>query len=442
MSSERPLPFFMLVERGRQLLASGRLSEAESSYRRALAQQPDNGPIHAMLALTLHSQEKPAESHREAREAVRLAPESALCQQMLAVAELKQDNLDEAELAIRTALRLEPRDLASHVIASEVCLARGQWDPAAEHARSGLRIDPTDESCLRLLAQAESGRGRKDEFVPGIGSVLNREPDESSYQAAAGWAFLMAGAPLDALGAYLAALRPAPADPGSQDDQAAPPAPRWMENILDWLGNSFWAVGPLLAVALLGAVVGAIAGEARPGLAVTMTWVARAGLLLALSPLLLLAASYLALSYWPRAVRRALPRELNLFSGWIAGCLLAALLLAGAGLLVELLALQGWVAPPETALGLTPRHNALLQASLKTLVLMAFGVAAYLIRQRVVRVLLAVLTGGLALLIVASLACSLTGRPPDNYDVGFWAIPVLLIAGAGYVLERKAKLRS
>jgi tetratricopeptide (TPR) repeat protein len=109
-----------MTRRGRELLAAGRVADAESLLRQAVENDPDADLAHLALGLTLVLQRRPDDAETELRRAVELAPDRV-----------------EARLALGRFLLLERRDPAR----------------AEPQLAAALALAPDDAALARLLAE-------------------------------------------------------------------------------------------------------------------------------------------------------------------------------------------------------------------------------------------------------------------------------------------------
>ena len=172
-----------LMREAQALKAAGRLEEAASRYRQAIAANPRSGVAEHNLAACLGDQGRwvEAEPHIQAAFAKGLdAPETWL---MLARCEQAQARLETAERAFREAIRRRPdmRD-ALRELAQLIWMASGDADAALKAIDAALRMAPGDVALNFVKAQALEFMGRPDEAYglmlrmaeahPHLGSVL------------------------------------------------------------------------------------------------------------------------------------------------------------------------------------------------------------------------------------------------------------------------------
>jgi predicted O-linked N-acetylglucosamine transferase (SPINDLY family) len=147
------------------LHALGRHDEALGHWRRALTLRPDYPEARQNLALALADGGDPAEAAEQARAAVALAPGHAPAHLALAGALTGLGEHDAAEAACREAIRLRPDLASAHRALARVLRLRGRPQESLEAAREALRLDPSDADahveagvtlgCLGLPGEAE-----------------------------------------------------------------------------------------------------------------------------------------------------------------------------------------------------------------------------------------------------------------------------------------------
>ncbi|BAS28458.1 peptidylprolyl isomerase [Limnochorda pilosa] len=122
--------------RGYDLLVAGKLDEAQGALRQAIAAEPENAYLHAVLAQVLAQQEKLDEAVAEARHAVGtfdLDPELHL---LLGNLLRQAEQPDEAVAQYQKASELDPYDLQLHLTLYGIYLDMDRKDEAeAERAR-------------------------------------------------------------------------------------------------------------------------------------------------------------------------------------------------------------------------------------------------------------------------------------------------------------------
>ena len=189
------------------LLEQGRHDLAAEKFRLALADDPENGPGHAMLALCLCAQDQFLEATQEAQTAIRLAPDFSLAHSVLARALLNRNRPDEAERAVREAIRLDPEGAEHYSLLAAIRFQRRDWEGTLRAADDGVALDAEHVGCNNLRAMALVKLGRSAEADTTLESTLARDPENALSHANQGWALLHQGQTKKALEHFREALR-------------------------------------------------------------------------------------------------------------------------------------------------------------------------------------------------------------------------------------------
>ena len=110
------------VQRGRQLLEEGLVSEAEREFREAVILDPTNADAHCGLARVLESSQDEKGARNEARVALRLKP-SADAYLVLARVDLAENNPAAAEQNVDHALAIDPANTAATSLKKDIAIA-------------------------------------------------------------------------------------------------------------------------------------------------------------------------------------------------------------------------------------------------------------------------------------------------------------------------------
>ena len=141
-------------DRGRLLLAQGKFDLAEKELRRSLAENPDSGHAHSLLALCLAAQERLGEAYREAERGVGLDPAGSFSHYAVGLVNLHGNRHPEAAAAVRRAIEIDPDDPDFRALLARIHLAQGDWTRALEAAEEGLKLYAEHEECTNLRAMA------------------------------------------------------------------------------------------------------------------------------------------------------------------------------------------------------------------------------------------------------------------------------------------------
>lgn len=200
------------VARAQVLMQTGRPELAEQELRRALADDPHDPHLHALLSLCLAQAERHAEALDEARHATGLDPDDPFPRYAEARALLALERRDEAERAIREAVALAPGDPEFHAVLAAILLDRRRWSEALAEAETALEADPEHVLATNLRAQALVFLDRRDEAGATLRAALARDPENAYTHASQGWALLHAGQQAAALEHFRESLRLDPRD--------------------------------------------------------------------------------------------------------------------------------------------------------------------------------------------------------------------------------------
>ncbi len=124
------------------LKRQGSLTEAMAKYRSALEIEPDFGPAHDGLGVTLESLGRSAEAVVHLRRAVELDPHSAQAHTNLGASLGSLGQVEEAVRHFRRSLELEPDYSFAHLNLGTAQMARGEVRPAAASFRRALELNP------------------------------------------------------------------------------------------------------------------------------------------------------------------------------------------------------------------------------------------------------------------------------------------------------------
>lgn len=179
------------LEKAGFLIHHARYGQAEKEIRGLLADQPENGIAHSMLALVLlHDRRRKKESIIEAEKAVGMTPDSAYAFYILSVVHLNFENIPKAELAIQEALKIDPEEPDYYYIYSSIRVQQKRYPEALELAEKGLELDPEDEDCRKARAIALMRLNRAGEADMEIEGVLQNNAEDPEAFAIRGWAAL------------------------------------------------------------------------------------------------------------------------------------------------------------------------------------------------------------------------------------------------------------
>lgn len=135
-----------LLQQGLAFQNSGRLQEAEVSYRQVLAVDPDNSDALHLIGLLAAQVGQHEEALKFIGRAVALNPGFHQAQRNLGLVYFDLKRYEEAIKPFRTALRLRPGDAELHVLIADSLKGCGRWEEAIEAYRQALAAGVADAS--------------------------------------------------------------------------------------------------------------------------------------------------------------------------------------------------------------------------------------------------------------------------------------------------------
>ena len=200
------------LARAQALISQHRFDMAEKELRLLVADQPELGYAHSLLALCLTGLERRRDAERAAARGVELEPSEAFSHYAMAIVHLDADRPPEAEASIRQSIELEPEDADYRGTLAKVHLARGEWSQALAAAEEGLRLEAEHEFCTNAKAISLTKLGRASEAATEIETALRLDPEDSMAHASKGWLLLHGGRGGEGIVHFREALRLDPTD--------------------------------------------------------------------------------------------------------------------------------------------------------------------------------------------------------------------------------------
>ena len=217
MNSPVPEPILKHLKFARDRIAAGDLQGAAASLNKANKVSPNDARIFMLAGLMAEKAGNIPGTFEALRRSVREAPDWGPGMLELALFLARQNQFQEAvELAEKVAA-LEPSNTL--VLASVIDIAHraGHTEMAVRHLQRGLTLVPGDLTLRRMLARDLATLGRHDESLAAWGALIEENPADvqarmgrvqtliemgRASDAAPDTAFLLAGAPDDAVYAY------------------------------------------------------------------------------------------------------------------------------------------------------------------------------------------------------------------------------------------------
>lgn len=195
------------LDRGRILLSQSRFEQAETEFRRSLADDPDDPLTHVLLAESLIGQDKAVDATAEAQKAIGLAPEFDAAHATLARSLAQRNRYEEALEAINQAVALQPSDADNRTIKAAVLVNAHRSKEALEEVSAALEINPEHPVALTLKPRILQSLGRLDEAELATRETMRQRADDADSHVSRGWVLLEQGNAKEARGHFRDALR-------------------------------------------------------------------------------------------------------------------------------------------------------------------------------------------------------------------------------------------
>lgn len=137
----------LLTALGTALLGLSRTSEARAAFERAVSLTPDHGPTHSSLATALCEEERSEEALAHAASAARLGVTNRSVELTRARALMQLDRHDEAERVLVPLVTVSPRDIQAQSLLAQLRHTRGDADFASEFREAASRPNAPDALC-------------------------------------------------------------------------------------------------------------------------------------------------------------------------------------------------------------------------------------------------------------------------------------------------------
>jgi tetratricopeptide (TPR) repeat protein len=171
-----------LVQIGKCHIDMGRLDEAETSLRRALAEGDDAVGLYN-LGIVLEQTGRAEEAERSYRRAIALGPGLASARNNLGALLASTQRLDEAATQLADAIRLDPADADAHVNLSAVLLQQRRFGDAAGEARRAIELDARHADAHANLGVALAQLGDTRQAIQHLDEALRINPRHASARA-------------------------------------------------------------------------------------------------------------------------------------------------------------------------------------------------------------------------------------------------------------------
>ena len=174
---------------GNVLRARGRLDEAVSCHRRAIALKSDYAEAHNNLGSALRDSKGLDQAVASYRQAISIKPDFAMAHMNLGDTLLALGRLDEAARSYRRVLQFRPDSVEAHNNLGNALRDSGRLEEAAASYRRAVAIGPDYAKLHNNLGNALLDLGRIEEAVASYSHALELEPDFAKAHSNLGSAF-------------------------------------------------------------------------------------------------------------------------------------------------------------------------------------------------------------------------------------------------------------
>ena len=175
---QRPISASALAnfDLGNKLAAQGKLAEAVSALRTAIAIQPSAAFIHSNLGSILDRMGRFDEAIEAYRRALSIEPQLAEVHSNLGLTLQAMGKLDAAVQSYRAALSIKPNFAAAHFNLGLSLQKQGEDEAAAESYRRMLALQPDHAQAHSNLGAALESQGKAEEAVNSYHRALDCDP--------------------------------------------------------------------------------------------------------------------------------------------------------------------------------------------------------------------------------------------------------------------------
>jgi len=205
MNTDAPHPQLL---RGLQLKELGRYADAESAFKEALAQEPNDAfALHQLAACQWHIPGRHKDALQTIGQAIAAEPNASEHHVLRAFILCVLDRPKDALASARSALELSPTDTGAFCAEAQAWLQMENWPNAERAAREALALDADNSTAANQLAQTLRLQNKQVENAAHLAGMLARDPDDAFTHANAGWSALQRGERVAAETHFREALR-------------------------------------------------------------------------------------------------------------------------------------------------------------------------------------------------------------------------------------------
>ncbi len=192
--------------RANRALVNGRLAEAVTAFRSAVAADPDSSEIRRNLALALMQQGNVEDAITELREAAETSPDDVWIHFDLGNAYQSKRLSEQAIDAFRRAVQLDPNLVSAHFNLANVLIGLERWDEAKPSLEVVLRLNPEESRAQYLSGMISHHTGDSRTAISKLRNLLEREPTNTVARQGLGTVLKAAGQDQQAFEVYRESL--------------------------------------------------------------------------------------------------------------------------------------------------------------------------------------------------------------------------------------------
>lgn len=171
---------YLLDALGRAQSVNGEHNQAQSTFSRMAALQPQSPQPYLRMASASLAEGKRDAAGQSLRKALELQPDLLQAQQGLISLAMAEKKPEEALAISRTVQKQRPKDMAGYVLESDIYTAEKAWGKAAQAARAGLEKVPSPQLAVRLHA-ALGAAGKKAEADQWAAQWQRTQPKDADF---------------------------------------------------------------------------------------------------------------------------------------------------------------------------------------------------------------------------------------------------------------------
>lgn len=165
---------------GRAQSANGEHNQAQSTFSRLAALQPQSAQPHWRMANAYLAEGKREAAGQSLRKALKLQPDLLPAQQGLIALAMAAQKQGEALEISRAVQKQRPNEMAGYLLEGGIHANAKAWDKAAEVSRTGMKKAPGPELALRLHAALSAG-GKKAEADQWAAEWQRTQPKDVNF---------------------------------------------------------------------------------------------------------------------------------------------------------------------------------------------------------------------------------------------------------------------